>query len=316
MNIIILDGFTLNPGDLSWEPIKKLGKLTVYDRTPKEDVVARSRDAEVLFTNKTVITAEEIRQLPKLKYIGVFATGYNVVDVKAAAEAGVTVTNIPAYSTMSVAQHIFSLILTISNHSEYYAMKNREGAWTCCRDFSYTDFPLFELDGKRLGIVGYGHIGHAVARVAKAFGMKVAVFSSKPQEEIPEVEKMSLDELFSECDIICLCCPLAPDTKEMVNSRLLSKMKKTAILINTGRGGLVKEQDLADALNSGRIYAAAVDVLSTEPPKAHNPLLSARNCYVTQHIAWATVEARRRCLTIAADNLAAFLAGTPQNVVR
>lgn len=316
MNITVLDGFTLNPGDLSWEPLEKLGNLTVYDRTPRELVVERCRGAEAVFTNKTFITADDIAALPGLKYIGVFATGYNVVDVEAATKAGVIVTNIPAYSTMSVAQHIFSLILTVSNHSEYYAMKNRDGAWASCRDFSYTDFPLFELDGKRLGIVGYGNIGHAVARIAKAFGMEVCVTSSKPQEAIPEVRKMDLDTLFSECDIVCLCCPLAPDTKEMVNSRLLSKMKKTAILINTGRGGLVRERDLADALNEGRIYAAGVDVLSSEPPKADNPLLQARNCFVTQHIAWATIEARRRCLQIAVDNLRAYLDGHPVNQVK
>lgn len=315
MNITVLDGFTLNPGDLSWKPLEELGNLTVYERTPKELVVERSLGSEVLFTNKTVITAEDIAVLPDLKYIGVFATGYNVVDVEAAAKAGVTVTNIPAYSTMSVAQHIFSLILAITNHTEYYAERNRDGAWTSCADFSYTDYPMPELDGKRLGIVGYGNIGHAVAKIASAFGMRVCVDSSKPQSLIPEVEKMDRDSLFRECDIICLCCPLNADTRELINKDLLSKMKSSAILINTGRGGLVNEHDLAEALNFGRIYAAGLDVLSTEPPRPDNPLLKARNCFITQHIAWATKEARRRCLQIAVENLRAWIDGTPQNVV-
>lgn len=315
MKITVLDGFTLNPGDLSWEPLEKLGELTVFDRTSEELVVARGLDSEVLITNKTKITREHFMLLPKLKYIGVLATGFNVVDTEAASEAGVVVTNIPAYSTMSVAQHIFSLILTITNHTEYYSEQNRLGRWENCEDFSYTDFPLIELDGKRLGIVGYGNIGHAVAKLASAFGMNVSVFSSKRQEDIPEVKKESLEGIFRDCDIVCLCCPLNDETAGMVNKKTLSLMKPSSILINTGRGGLVNENDLAKALNSGAIYAAGVDVLSSEPPTADNPLLRAKNCIVTQHIAWATKEARERCMSMAASNLKAFLEGKPINVV-
>ncbi len=315
MNITVLDGYTLNPGDISWEPLERLGNLTVYDRTPAELVVERSLNAEILLTNKTVMTEEAIRLLPRLRYIGVLATGYNVVDIAAAKETGIVVTNIPAYSTESVAQQIFSLILTITNHAEYYSEQNRLGRWARCEDFSYTDFPIHELAGKTMGVVGYGNIGKATARIASAFGMKVRVFSSKSQTQLPEVVKTDLDDLFRLSDVLCLCCPLAPDTKHMVNERTLSLMKPTAILINTGRGPLVDETALADALNSGRLYAAGVDVLSSEPPAADNPLLRCRNCYVTPHVAWESYEARLRLMRIEADNIAAFLEGKPRNVV-
>ena len=315
MNIVVLDGYTLNPGDISWEPLEKLGKLTVYDRTAPGQVVERSLDVDILLTNKTVIGEEEIRLLPRLKYIGVLATGYNVVDVAAAKEAGITVTNIPAYSTDSVAQQIFALILTITNHAEYYSEQNRLGRWSRCEDFSYTDFPIMELAGKTMGIVGYGHIGKATARIASAFGMKVRVFSSKPQTELPEVVKTELDDLFRLSDVLCLCCPLAPDTKHMVNQRTLSLMKPTAILINTGRGPLVDEQALATALNEGKLHAAGVDVLSSEPPAEDNPLLHCRNCYVTPHVARESYEARQRLMSIAASNVSAFLSGNPVNIV-
>ena len=315
INIVVLDGRTLNPGDLSWEPIEKSGNLMAYDRTEPGLVIERSINADVILTNKTLITRDDIAVLPRLKYIGVLATGYNVVDTEAASEAGVVVTNIPAYSTMSVAQQIFSLILTITNHSEYYAEQNRLGRWSLNEDFCYTDYPMMELDGKHLGIVGYGHIGQATACVAKAFGMEVSVVSSKKAEDIPEVRKGDLHDIFSNCDIICLCCPLTADNAGMVNKDLLAVMKKTAILINTARGGLVNDRDLADALNAGCIYAAGMDVLCKEPPESDNPLLHARNCYVTPHIAWASREARLRLMDIAADNLRAFLDGNPVNVV-
>lgn len=315
MNITVLDGFTLNPGDLSWNELEKLGNLTVYERTPSDLVVERAINSEIIFTNKTVITEEHIRLLPRLRYIGVFATGYNIVDVKAASEAGVTVCNVPAYSTDSVAQQIFSLILTITNHSEYYSEQNRLGRWTMSPDFAYTDFPLIELAGKTLGIVGYGNIGKATARIASAFGMHVRVVSSKPQEKLPEVVKTDVEDLFRLCDVVCMCCPLTDDNKGMINDSLLSLMKPSAIFINTARGGLVDEEALARALNEKRIYAAGVDVLSCEPPKENNPLLKARNCYITPHIAWATYEARVRCMKISVDNLKGFLDGKPLNVV-
>ena len=315
MNITILDGYTLNPGDLSWEGFETLGNVTLYDRTPAGLVVERALDAEVVLTNKTVIDEEAIRLLPKLRYIGIFATGYNVVDVKAASEAGITVCNVPAYSTDSVAQQIFALLLTICNHAEYHAEQNRLGRWCQSADFAYSDFPLMELAGRSLGIVGYGHIGKATARIAAAFGMKVAVCSSKPQEQLPEVVKTDLDHLFSDCDVVCLCCPLTESNRVMVNARLLGLMKPTAIFINTARGGLVDEAALAEALNEGRLYAAGLDVLCSEPPRCDNPLLKARNCYVTPHVAWATQEARRRCMEISVANLRQWMEGEPQNVV-
>lgn len=315
MKITVLDGYTLNPGDISWKELEDLGEVTVYDRTLPEEIIERSEDADIILTNKVIIDKDIISRLPRLRYIGVLATGYNVVDVEAARDAGIVVTNIPAYSTDSVAQHIFAMLLSITNHAEYYAIQNREGKWSRSRDFSYQDFPLPELAGKTMGIVGYGNIGHAVAKIASAFGMKVIVFSSKPQDAIPEVEKRELEELFSESDVICLCCPLTPDTKEMVNREMLARMKPLAILINTGRGPLVNESDVADALNSGEIYAFGADVLSSEPPAADNPLLSARNSYITPHIAWASKEARERLMSICAANIRAFLSGKPENQV-
>lgn len=315
INITVLDGFTLNPGDLSWDTLKSLGNVTIYDRTAPDLVVSRAINADAVFTNKTVITEEDIRLLPKLKFIGIFATGTNVVDLKAAREAGIVVSNVPAYSTMSVAQQIFALLLSITNHAEYYSEQNRLGRWVHCDDFSYTDFPLIELADKTMGIVGYGNIGKATARIARAFGMKVKVVSSKPQSELPEVVKTDINGLFSESDVVCLCCPLTADNKGLVGKRLLDLMKPTAIFINTARGGLVNEQDLAEALNNGRIYAAAADVLSTEPPKEDNPLVRARNFFCTPHIAWATYEARVRCMDISIANLKAWLEGKPQNVV-
>ena len=310
MKIIVLDGYGLNPGDLNWEGFETLGELTVYDRTLPSELMQRAAGAEVLITNKTFITAENMADLPELKYIGVLATGYNVVDIDAAKARGIVVTNIPAYSTASVAQMVFAHILNITQRVGYYADENKQGRWTKNADFCYWDTQLVELQGKKMGIVGFGNIGQATARIAQAFGMEVCVYSSKPQFVLPSgIKKMDLDELFAECDVISLHCPLTPDTKEMVNAERLSKMKSNAILINTGRGPLINEQDLANALNEGRIAAAGLDVLSVEPSVEGNPLLTARNCFITPHIAWATLEARTRLMEIAVQNLKSYLNG-------
>ena len=316
MKIIVLDGYGLNPGDLNWEGFETLGELTVYDRTLPSELMQRAAGAEVLITNKTLITAENMADLPELKYIGVLATGYNVVDIDAAKARGIVVTNIPAYSTASVAQMVFAHILNITQRVGYYADENKQGRWTKNADFCYWDTQLVELQGKKMGIVGFGNIGQATAGIAQAFGMEVCVYSSKPQFVLPSgIKKMDLDELFMECDVISLHCPLTPDTKEMVNAERLSKMKKNAILINTGRGPLINEQDLADALNEGRIAAAGLDVLSVEPSVEGNPLLTARNCFITPHIAWATLEARSRLMEIAVQNLKSYLNGQVMNNV-
>lgn len=310
MKIIVLDGYGLNPGDLSWSGMEALGELTVYDRTSPSELLERSADAEVLITNKTLITAEDMSALPQLKYIGVLATGYNVVDIDAAKSHGIVVTNIPAYSTSSVAQMVFAHLLNITQRVGYYADENRQGRWTKSADFCYWDTPLMELDGKKMGIVGFGNIGQATARIAQAFGMEVCVVTSKEQSSLPVgMKKMELDELFTSCDVVSLHCPLTPTTKEMVNANRLKLMKPQAILINTGRGPLINEQDLADALNEGRIAGAGLDVLSVEPSQKDNPLLSAKNCFITPHIAWATKEARIRLMNIAVENLKAYQEG-------
>ena len=316
MKIVVLDGYCLNPGDLSWEAMGSLGDLQVYDRTSPSELLERAEGAEVLITNKTLISDKDMDALPDLKYIGVLATGYNVVDVEAAKQKGIVVTNIPAYSTHSVAQMVFAHILNITQRVEHYACLNRQGKWSDSADFSYWDTELIELDGKWMGIVGFGNIGQATARIALAFGMKVAVYTSKPQSDLPEgIIKMDLDQLFSTCDVVSLHCPLTPSTREIVNAKRLNLMKPNAILINTGRGPLVNEQDLADALNEGRIMAAGIDVLSIEPADPSNPLLSARNCFITPHIAWATKEARTRLMQIAVSNLKEFLNGNVVNNV-
>lgn len=316
MVIKVLDGYGLNPGDLSWEGFEQLGEVTVYDRTAPEEVVKRATGADALLTNKTVVSAEMLRALPGLKYIGVLATGYNVVDIAAAKAAGIVVTNIPAYSTASVAQMVFAHLLAITQHVEHYTAENRTGRWSRCPDFCYWDYPLTELAGKRIGIVGFGNTGQATARIAAAFGMDVRVYTSKSAEALPAgMTKISLDELFRTCDVVSLHCPLTDDTRHLVNAGRLRQMKPSTILINTGRGPLVNEQDLADALNSGTIYAAGVDVLSSEPPRSDNPLLTARNCFITPHIAWATREARTRLMDMAVENLRSFLAGKTINNV-
>ena len=316
MKIVILDGYTANPGDLSWKALEEMGELTVYERTKPEETIDRAKDAEVVLTNKVLLRRQEIEQLPKLRYIGVLATGYNVVDLEAAREHGITVTNVPAYSTMSVAQMVFSHLLTVTNHTEHYARQNREGKWTASPDFSYMDMPLTELANKTFGIVGLGNIGQRVAMIANAFGMNVVAYTSKPADKLPQyIRKGTLDEVLTESDILSLHCPLTPDTQHLINSQTLQKMKPSAILINTGRGPLVNDQDVADALNHHRLQAFCADVLTEEPPKADNPLLGCENAYITPHIAWASSEARVRLLDVAISNVRAFVEGKPQNVV-
>ena len=316
MKIVVLDGYGLNPGDLSWSGMEALGELTVYDRTAPSELLERSEGAEVLITNKTLITTENMAELPNLKYIGVLATGYNVVDIDAAKARGIVVANIPAYSTNSVAQMVFAHVLNITQHVGHYADENAKGRWSSNADFCYWDTNLVELDGKKMGIVGLGNIGKATARIALAFGMEVLAYTSKEQKDLPlGVKKVTLDELFAESDVLSLHCPLTPDTKEMVNANRLRMMKPNAILINTGRGPLVNEQDLADALNEGRIAGAGLDVLSVEPALANNPLLSAKNCFITPHIAWATKEARTRLMDIAVNNLKSYQEGNIINNV-
>lgn len=323
MKIVILDGYAENPGDLSWEGFEKLGELTVYDRTPREDVeeiLRRIGDAEIICTNKTLIGREVIERAPKLRYIGVLATGYNVVDVDAAAERGIPVTNIPSYGTAAVAQHVMALLLEICNRTGHHSQAVYEGRWQRSEDFCFWDYPLMELAGKTMGIIGYGHIGKAAARLAGAFGMKV-IACRRPGHSVLEnvqddgVSMVTIEELFERADVISVHCPLFPETEGLICRENISKMKDGVIIINTARGPIVQEKDLAEALNSGKVYAAGVDVVSTEPIRDDNPLLTARNCFITPHIAWASRESRQRLMDTAVDNLRAFLAGEPVNVV-
>ena len=318
MKIVELDGYAANPGDLSWDGFRELGELTVYDRTEPEDVLERAQGAQVILTNKVVITEELMEQLPDLRYIGVLATGYNVVDIPAARRHGIIVTNIPAYSTMSVAQMVMAHLLNITNQVALHSAAVKEGEWQRNKDFSFSLTPLIELDGKTLGIVGLGNTGTATARIAQSLGMRILAFSSKSAEALAQlgIEKAeSYEQLFREADVLSLHCPLTEETRHLVNADRLQMMKPTAILINTGRGPLVDEKALAAALNEGRIMAAGVDVLQEEPPRQGSPLIGARNCYITPHIAWATQAARTRLLDIALENIKAFLEGKPQNVV-
>ena len=315
-SIVILDGYTANPGDLSWGKLKELGALTVYERTQPEETVARAKEAEMVLTNKVLLRHQEIEQLPNLKYIGVLATGYNVVDLEAARERGIIVTNVPAYSTESVAQMVFAHLLTVTNRTEHYAIQNREGKWTASPDFSYWDTTLTELAGKTFGIVGLGNIGKRVAAIAQAFGMKVIAYTSKAASQLPEyIEKKTMDELLRESDVLSLHCPLTADTMQLINRETLQKMKSSAILINTGRGPLINDQDVAEALNNNRLRAYCTDVLTEEPAKSDNPLLQCEYAYITPHIAWATCEARTRLIEIATENVKAFIEGKAQNVV-
>ncbi len=317
MKIVVLDGYTLNPGDLSWEGLEQLGEVRIYDRTPAGETVVRAAGADVVITNKVLLTREVLAQLPALRYIGVLATGYNVVDTQAAAEAGIVVTNIPSYSTASVAQMVFAHILNFTNRVELHATEVRNGKWTGHPDFSYQSTPQTEITGKTLGIIGFGQIGRSVGRLGHAFGMRVLFHNRSLIKDAPDwATQVNQEQLTRESDFVSINCPLTPDNKEFVNRGFLSGMKPTAFLINTGRGPLVHEADLADALNKGIIAGAGLDVLTTEPALPGNPLLTARNCFITPHMAWATLEARTRLMTIAIDNLRAFLDGHPQNVIR
>ena len=316
MNIVILDGYSANPGDLSWKELEELGTLTVYDRTKSDETVARAADAEIVLTNKVILNSEAIAQLPRLKYIGVLATGYNVVDIKAAHDRGIIVTNVPAYSTESVAQMVFAHLLTVTNRTEHYAIQNRDGRWSSNPDFCYWDFPHMELAGKTFGVVGLGNIGLRVAQIAHAFGMKVKAVTSKVQSTLSVgIEKVSLEELLATADVLSLHCPLTDSTRHMINAATLQQMKPSAILINTGRGPLVDDQAVADALAKGAIAAYCADVVTEEPPRPDNPLLQQPNAFITPHIAWASMEARVRLLKVAIDNVRSFLNGQPQNVI-
>ena len=316
MKIVILDAYAINPGDLAWDALDKFGEVAVYDRTAPDEVVERCKGAEIVLSNKVPLDANTIASLPDCKYIGVLATGFNLIDLDAATHNGIVVCNIPSYSTDSVAQNTFALLLALTNHAEDYDRRiHTEDRWTKCKDFCYLDYPLVELAGKSIGIVGYGHIGRMVGSIARAFGMRVMVYSSRPQQELPEVVKVDMDTLFKESDVISLHCPLTPETTKMINAEKISLMKPTAVILNTARGGLIDEDALAEALNSGRIAGAGLDVLSAEPPLPSNPLLHAKNCIITPHISWAAYEARKRLIEIAVANIEAFVAGSPINRV-
>lgn len=312
MKICILDGYSLNPGDLDWSPVERLGDVTLFDRTPADKIVERAADADIVLTNKVPFSADTLRQLPRLRFICVLATGYNIIDTEAAARQGVVVANIPAYSTMSVAQMAFAHILNITNHVASYAREVADGKWTNCPDFCFWDSALTELAGKTMGIVGLGNTGMATARIAVAMGMKVVALTSKSADTLPEgITPAPLDDVLASADVVSLHCPLSPSTRHLINAASIAKMKPSAILINTGRGPLVDEQAVADALNGGRLAAFGADVLSQEPPRGDNPLLSAHNCFLTPHIAWATLEARTRLMSTATENVRQFIAGEP-----
>lgn len=316
MRIVVLDGYTLNPGDLSWDGLHALGFCEVYDRTPPEQTVARAAEADVILTNKTILDRAVLDQLPKLKYIGVLATGYNVVDTVAARERRIPVTNVPTYGTRSVAQMVFAHLLNLTQRVGHHAQAAGVGRWTASVDFCFWDYPLLELNGMTMGIVGFGRTGRATAKIAHAFGMKLLVHDSVTPSDLPNSGQFAdLRRLFRESDVVSLHCPLTPQTENLVNAERLALMKKTAFLINTSRGPVVDEHALADALNAGQIAGAGLDVLRQEPPAADNPLLRAKNCYITPHIAWATRSARARLMDTAVENVKAFLEGKPQNVV-
>lgn len=322
MNIVVLDGYTLNPGDISWDNFKKLGNLTVYDRTAfdrKHDdlVIARSGDAQAIITNKTPLSREIMNELPKLKYIGVLATGYNIVDIEAAKEKGIAVTNIPTYGTASVGQMAIALLLEMCNHVWPHSESVKTGEWSDNADWCYWKYPLIELADKTMGIIGYGRIGQATGRIAQALGMKIIAydFYRNKSLESAAMRYADFDSLLGESDVITLHCPLYDNTRGIIDRNAISKMKDGVMIINTSRGPLIVEQDLAEALNSGKIAGAALDVVSAEPIRRDNPLLGARNCIITPHISWAPKESRIRLMEIAADNLAKFIAGSPVNVV-
>ncbi|MBQ8590084.1 MAG: D-2-hydroxyacid dehydrogenase [Firmicutes bacterium] len=320
MKIVILDGNTCNPGDLSWEGFEQFGELTVYpvtDSSNPQEVIDRIGDAEIVINNKTLMQKDVLRACPNVKYIGMISTGYNAVDAEEAGRLGIPVTNIPGYGTMTVAQHAMALLLEVTNRVGHHNTEVKKGRWETSEDFTFWDYPLIELDGKTLGIIGYGMIGQAMGRMAQAMGMKLIVNSRhpKPEWETENCRYGTLDEIYAEADVISLHCPLHDGNKGMINKETIAKMKDGVILINSARGGLVVEQDLADALNSGKVYAAAVDTLHNEPVEPNNPLVNTKNCIITPHNAWAAKESRARIIRMAEENLAAFLKGEPRNVV-
>ncbi|MFH1716313.1 MAG: D-2-hydroxyacid dehydrogenase [Planctomycetota bacterium] len=316
VRIVVLDGFTLNPGDLTWKGLEELGQCTIYDRTAPDETVQRADGAEIVLTNKTLLSCETIERLAALRYIGVLATGYNVVDVEAARKRGIPVTNVPAYGTDSVAQMVFAHLLNLTQNVGHHARTVREGRWCSEPDFCYWDTPLVELRGLTMGIIGFGQIGRAVAKLAVAFGMKVVAYDVAQSLQMPEgCTMVTIEDVFRRADVVSLHCPLTPETGNLINEHTLGLVKSTAFLINTSRGPLIDEPALAEALDGGKLAGAGLDVLSSEPPDEQNPLLRARNCYITPHIAWATRAARERLLNIAVQNVAAFLDGRAKNVV-
>lgn len=317
MKIVVLDGYALNPGDISWEKLNSFGSLTVYDRTPVDKISQRLKDAEIVYTNKTPLTKETLEKAPQIKFIGVLATGYNVVDVASAKDLGIVVTNVPTYGTNSVAQMVFAHILEICHHVGAHDKAVKDGEWTKNADFCFWKYPLMELADKKMGIIGYGRIGQTVGKIAQSFGMKVLAFSRYQNKELENemMKYVELDELLANADVISLHCPLFESTKGIINKKTIEKMKQGVIIINTSRGPLIVEEDLAEALNSGKVYAAGVDVVSKEPIAESNPLLKAKNIFITPHIAWAPKESRERLMNVAVDNLIQFMKGSPINVV-
>ncbi|WP_372999732.1 D-2-hydroxyacid dehydrogenase [Lutispora sp.] len=317
MKIVVLDGYTLNPGDLSWEGLEKIGEVVIYDRTPTEEVTSRIADAEIVFSNKVPITRANMDAAPNLKYIGVLATGYNVIDVDAAKDKGIIVTNIPTYGTASVAQFAIAMLLEICHHVAHHSEAVHKGRWESNPDWCFWDYPLIELEGKTMGIIGFGRIGQSTGKIAQALGMNVLAYDGhkNPELECATCKYVTLDELYENSDVIALHCPLFPSTEGIINKDSIAKMKDGVIILNNSRGPLIVEEDLRDALNSGKVYAAGVDVVSTEPIKGDNPLLQAKNCFITPHISWAPKESRQRLMDIAVNSLAAFLDGNPINVV-
>ena len=316
MKIVILDGYTENPGDLSWEELGKLGDLTVYDRTPESEIISRIGDAEIVITNKTPLTRATLDACPNIRYIAVLATGYNVVDIAAAKEKGIPVSNVPTYGTASVGQFAIAMLLEICHHVAHHSQTVYEGKWNVCADWCYWDYPLIELDGKTMGIIGFGRIGQTTGKIARAMGMKVLAYDSFPSESGKAIaEYVDLDTLLASSDVVALHCPLFPETQGIINKQTIAKMKDGVILLNNSRGPLIVEQDVADALNSGKIYAAGLDVVSTEPIRNDNPLLKAKNCIITPHISWAPKESRQRIMDCTVSNVLSFLNGAPANVV-
>ena len=316
MKIVVLDGYTENPGDLSWEELGKLGELTVYDRTAEDQILSRIGDAEIVITNKTPLTRATMDACPNMRYIAVLATGYNVVDVAAAKEKGIPVSNVPTYGTASVGQFAIAMLLEICHHVAHHSQTVFEGKWNSCADWCYWDYPLIELDGKTMGIIGFGRIGQTTGKIAKAMGMEILAYDAFPSESGKAIaEYVDLDTLLGKSDVVALHCPLFPETQGIINKDTIAKMKDGVILLNNSRGPLIVEQDVADALNSGKIYAAGLDVVSTEPIRNDNPLLKAKNCFITPHISWAPKESRQRIMDCTVSNVAAFQAGAPVNVV-